>query len=61
MCGVCVCVGGWGRILTQSSKPRSVPTNSLSDFMTMCIREPMHLSTSSAGGRIEGGNVVGVG
>ena len=50
-------VGVGVRILTQSSKPRSVPTSSLSDFMTMCIREPMHLSTSSAGGNMVGGRV----
>ncbi len=50
-------VGVGVRILTQSSKPRSVPTSSLSDFMTMCIREPMHLSTSSVGGNVMGGRV----
>lgn len=35
------------RILTKSSKPSRVPTISLSVFMTMWIREPIHLSTSS--------------
>ena len=37
------------RILTKSSNPSRVPTISLSDFMMMWIREPMHLSTSSEG------------
>ena len=37
------------RILTKSSNPNRVPTISLSDFMMMWIREPMHLSTSSEG------------
>lgn len=35
------------RILTKSSKPSKVPTISLSFFITMWIREPIHLSTSS--------------
>ena len=35
------------RILTKSSNPRRVPTISLSDFIMMCIREPIHLSTNS--------------
>lgn len=34
-------------MFTKSSKPRSVPTISLSLFMMMWMREPMHLSTSS--------------
>uniref|UniRef100_A0A6G5AH56 Uncharacterized protein n=1 Tax=Rhipicephalus microplus TaxID=6941 RepID=A0A6G5AH56_RHIMP len=41
-------------ILTKSSKPRSVPTISLSLFMIMWILEPMHLSISSRGSRLEG-------
>lgn len=35
------------RILTKSSNPSSVPTISLSLFITMWMREPIHLSTSS--------------
>lgn len=34
-------------IFTKSSNPNRVPTTSLSFFMIICIREPMHLSTSS--------------
>jgi len=36
------------RILTKSSKPRSVPTISLSFFIIIWIFEPIHLSTISA-------------
>lgn len=40
-------VGIQMRILTKSSKPRSVPRISLSDFIMMWMREPIHLSTNS--------------
>ena len=34
-------------LLTKSSKPSSVPVNSLSFFMMTHMREPMHLSINS--------------
>uniref|UniRef100_A0A2M4CEB1 Putative secreted protein n=1 Tax=Anopheles marajoara TaxID=58244 RepID=A0A2M4CEB1_9DIPT len=40
-------------MLTKSSNPSSVPTISLSFFMMMCIREPIHLSTSSRGRSVD--------
>ncbi len=48
--GVCAALESWlneKRILTKSSNPRRVPTISLSFFMMIWIREPIHLSTSS--------------
>lgn len=46
-------------ILTNSSKPRKVPTNSRSPRMIIQILLPMHLSTSSRG-RICGAATVAV-
>ena len=48
-------------MFTNSSKPRSVPTTSLSFFMSTQIREPMHLSTSSAVGVVQARSGVGHG
>ena len=43
--------GAFCTILTNTSKPRSVPVISLSPFMSTQMGLPMHLSISSAGMR----------
>ena len=45
-------------MLTKSSKPRRVPTTSLSFFIIMCILEPIALSTSSNGNKLLGVDIV---